>query len=101
VRANLYGAGQRPAAPLRLVPEADRGERARMIETCRSCGETFELTEQHKAWFARLGLLLPRNCRDCRRERHDALDRDPELREWLMIRRFRQAARANIRGRAA
>jgi len=38
-------------------------------ETCIDCGETFVITDEEKAWFAKQNFNLPKRCKPCRRVR--------------------------------
>ena len=65
MRANMDRASRAPGRTLPLLPKAGMS-----VERCRCCGESFELSDRNRQWFADQQLDAPTNCRDCRRERH-------------------------------
>lgn len=42
-----------------------------MVQNCRQCGQSFELTESEIAFYNRKGLDLPRRCAYCRKNNRD------------------------------
>ena len=40
-----------------------------MKQQCKGCQKEYELTDNEIKWFEKKGLVLPKRCTDCRKER--------------------------------
>ena len=44
---------------------------AKLTETCKDCGESFQISDSEQSFYKEKGFFLPKRCSDCRRKKKE------------------------------